>query len=51
MPLAPDTAEQNPLELEPWYQPEWRNGRRGALKMLCSKGRVGSNPTSGTTRI
>src|SRR5690606_9415844 len=28
--------------------PDWRNGRRGALKMLCPKGRVGSSPTSGT---
>ena len=26
----------------------WRNGRRGALKMLCSQGRVGSSPTTGT---
>ena len=30
------------------HSPEWRNGRRGGLKILCSKGRVGSSPTSGT---
>src|SRR5829696_731526 len=29
--------------------PVWRNGRRGALKMLCPKGRVGSTPTTGTS--
>src|SRR5262249_2281292 len=29
-------------------RPEWRNGRRGGLKIRCPKGRVGSNPTSGT---
>lgn len=28
--------------------PEWRNGRRRRLKIFCPKGRVGSNPTSGT---
>src|SRR3954470_4309783 len=27
--------------------PEWRNGRRAALKMPCPSGRVGSTPTSG----
>ena len=29
--------------------PDWRNGRRGALKMLCSKGRASSSLASGTT--
>ena len=29
--------------------PGWRNGRRGGLKNLCPKGRVGSNPTPGTS--
>ena len=29
-------------------RPEWRNGRRAALKMPCPSGRVGSTPTSGT---
>ena len=29
--------------------PEWRNGRRDGLKIRCPQGRVGSNPTSGTT--
>lgn len=28
--------------------PEWRNGRRGGLKNLWGKPRVGSTPTSGT---
>ena len=28
--------------------PEWRNGRRGGLKIPCLHGRVGSTPTSGT---
>src|SRR5438445_5162354 len=28
--------------------PQWRNGRRRALKTLCPKGRVGSNPSCGT---
>ena len=28
--------------------PDWRNGRRGALKMLCPQGREGSSPSSGT---
>ena len=49
MPIAGNAAEPNPLDFKAWYRPEWRNGRRGALKMLCSKGRVGSNPTFGTT--
>ena len=31
--------------------PEWRNGRRDGLKIRCSKGRVGSSPTSGTQAI
>ena len=30
------------------HSPEWRNGRRGGLKIPCSQGRVGSSPTSGT---
>ena len=51
MPLAKDAAESNPLDFKAWHRPEWRNGRRGALKMLCSKGRVGSNPTFGTTKL
>lgn len=51
MPLARNAAEPNPLDFNAWYRPEWRNGRRGALKMLCSKGRVGSNPTFGTTKL
>jgi hypothetical protein len=29
--------------------PEWRNGRRGGLKIRWSQGRVGSTPSSGTT--
>lgn len=29
--------------------PGWRNGRRGGFKIRCPKGRVGSNPTPGTT--
>ena len=29
--------------------PEWRNGRRGGLKIRCPEGRVGSNPTLGTS--
>ena len=36
-----------------WYfylfLPEWRNGRRGGLKIRCPQGRVGSTPSSGTT--
>jgi hypothetical protein len=28
--------------------PEWRNGRRGGLKIRCPQGRVGSTPSSGT---
>ena len=28
--------------------PEWRNGRRGGLKIRCQQWRVGSSPTSGT---
>ena len=28
--------------------PEWWNGRHGGLKIRCSQGHVGSNPTSGT---
>jgi hypothetical protein len=28
-------------------QPEWRNGRRGGLKIRCPQGRVGSSPTFG----
>ena len=31
------------------HLPEWRNGRRGGLKILCWQQRVGSSPTSGTT--
>ena len=35
-----------------WYfylfLPEWRNGRRGGLKIRCPQGRVGSTPSSGT---
>ncbi|MDQ1533305.1 MAG: hypothetical protein QOF28_1066, partial [Actinomycetota bacterium] len=27
---------------------EWWNGRHDGLKIRCSKGRVGSTPTSGT---
>ena len=34
--------------LRPRNRPGWRNGRRGGLKILCPKGRVGSNPTPGT---
>ena len=30
--------------------PEWRNGRRGGLKIHCPRGREGSIPSSGTTR-
>lgn len=29
---------------------EWRNGRRTGLKILSSKERVGSTPTSPTTK-
>jgi hypothetical protein len=29
--------------------PGWRNGIREGLKILCSKGHVGSTPTPGTT--
>lgn len=50
MPLAKDATDSNPLDFKAWRRPKWRNGRRGALKMLCSKGRVGSNPTFGTTK-
>ena len=32
-------------------RPEWRNGRRDGLKIRCPQGRVGSTPTSGTTRL
>jgi hypothetical protein len=28
--------------------PDWRNGRRTGLKILCPKGRMGSTPVSGT---
>ena len=32
-----------------WYfylfLPEWRNGRRGGLKIRCPQGRVGSTPS------
>ena len=28
-------------------EPEWRNGRRGGLKIRCQQWRVGSSPTSG----
>ena len=30
-------------------EPEWWNGRHGGLKIRCSQGREGSNPSSGTT--
>ena len=30
--------------------PGWWNGRHGGLKSHCSKGRVGSSPTPGTSR-
>ena len=30
------------------HPPGWWNGRHGALKMLCSKGRAGSSPALGT---
>ena len=30
-------------------EPGWRNGRRDGLKIRCPKGRVGSNPTPGTS--
>ena len=29
------------------FMPEWRNGRRGGLKIRCPQGRVGSSPSSG----
>src|SRR5699024_3409096 len=29
-------------------EPGWRNGRRGALKMRCPRGRAGSSPAPGT---
>ncbi len=29
--------------------PEWRNGRRGGLKILWGQPHVGSTPTSGTS--
>src|SRR5215469_13233382 len=29
--------------------PEWWNGRHDGLKIRCSQGREGSNPSSGTT--
>ena len=31
------------------FMPEWRKGSRSGLKIRCPQGRVGSNPTSGTT--
>ncbi len=32
-------------------RPEWRNGRRGGLKIRWPQGRVGSTPSSGTSTI
>src|SRR5699024_12280696 len=32
-------------------RPGWRNGRRGALKMRCSRGRAGSSPAPGTSIV
>ena len=34
----------------PMYRPvpQWRNGRRGRLKICCLKGRAGSSPAWGT---
>jgi hypothetical protein len=34
--------------MRPHARPGWRNGRRAGLKILCPRGRVGSNPTPGT---
>ena len=31
------------------HSPEWWNGRHDGLKIRCSQGREGSNPSSGTT--
>src|SRR6516164_8294522 len=30
-------------------RPQWRNGRRGRLKICCAKARAGSSPAWGTT--
>ena len=38
-----------PVRLVSCTVPEWRNGRRGGLKIRWSQGRVGSTPSSGTT--
>jgi hypothetical protein len=32
------------------HKPEWRNGRRGGLKIRCPQGRVGSSPSSGIAK-
>ena len=37
----------NKIDLQS-HMPEWRNGRRGGLKIRWSQGRVGSTPSSGT---
>src|SRR5262245_50410562 len=34
---------------QPRHRPEWWNGRHDGLKIRCSQGREGSNPSSGTT--
>jgi hypothetical protein len=31
--------------------PQWRNGRRGRLKICCLQGRAGSSPAWGTKKI
>ncbi len=32
-------------------KPQWRNGRRGRLKICCPQGRAGSSPAWGTIKI
>ncbi len=32
----------------PMEKPQWRNGRRGRLKICCLQGRAGSSPAWGT---
>jgi len=43
-------AERNPYAFSETMHsmPEWRNGRRGGLKIRCQQWRVGSTPTFGT---
>ena len=45
----PCTTAVNPLDCT--KAPEWRNGRRGGLKIRWAQAREGSTPFSGTTPI